>query len=52
MRSEEEIREKLKKLQSDMHYTLNNETIKVGIFKQKVGISRWELLFNRRHTSY
>lgn len=31
MRSEEEIREKLKKLQSDMHYTLNNEAIKVGI---------------------
>lgn len=21
-------------------------------FKQKVGISRWELLFNRRHTEY
>lgn len=21
-------------------------------FKQKVGISRWELLFNRRHTNY
>lgn len=31
MRNEEEIREKLKKLQSDMHYVLNNETIKVGI---------------------
>ena len=31
MRSEDEIREKLKKLQSDMHYTLNNEVIKVGI---------------------
>lgn len=31
MRSEDEIREKLKKLKSDMHYTLNNEAIKVGI---------------------
>ena len=31
MRSEDEIREKLKKLQSAMHYTFNNEAIKVAI---------------------
>lgn len=38
MRSEDEIREKIKKLQSDMHYVFNYEVIKVGI-----NILKWVL---------
>lgn len=49
------IEQKLILLPIWLHEQVHNQAVKNMTdeqFKEKVGLSRWELLFNRRHTEY